>query len=54
MCVFIQTASLLTKQRFRVGVGSSCKMKPKMRDEALNAVKVAIMLCFSSLVCLLY
>ena len=54
MCIFFQAASLLTKQRFRVGVGSYCKMKPIMRDEALNAFKTAIMLCFSSLVCLLF
>ena len=39
MCIFFQAASLLTKQRFRVGIGSSCKMKPIMRDEALNAFK---------------
>ena len=44
MCIFFQTASLLTKQRFRVGIGSSCKMKPKMRDEALNAFKVVLLI----------
>lgn len=53
MCIF-SSSKPFDKTTIQGGVGSYCNMKPIMRDEALNAFKTAIMLCFSSLVCLLF